>query len=146
METKLTLRFLTEPTHANYSGKVHGGMLMKWLDQAGYACATNYSNLYCVLAYVSGINLIKSIGIGDLLEIRAQVVFTGNTSVSVAIEVFGKKLSADEFELKAQSLMTFVGMNAEGKPGKMPYFEPKTEKELQLAEMAKQSRKSKILF
>lgn len=146
METQLTLCFLTEPTHANYSGKVHGGMLMKWLDQAGYACATNYSNLYCVLAYVSGINLIKSIGIGDLLEIRAQVVYTGNTSVSIALEVFGKKLSAEEFELKAQSLMTFVGMNADGKPDKMPHFEPQTEKELKLAELAKQSRKTKILF
>lgn len=146
MENQLTLRFLTEPTHANYAGKVHGGMLMKWLDQAGYACATNYSNLYCVLAYVSGINLIKSIGIGDLLEIRAKVVYTGNTSISVALEVFGRKLEADEFELKAQSLMTFVGMDSNGKPGKMPTFVPKTDKEIALAELAKQSRKFKISF
>ncbi len=146
MEHSLTLRFLTEPTHANYAGKVHGGMLMKWLDQAGYACATNFSGLYCVLAYVSGINLIKSIEIGSLLEIRAKVVHTGNTSVSVALEVVGRKLESETFELKAQSLMTFVGMNQEGKPGKMPVFTPHTEEEKKLYEIAKQSRKFKISF
>ena len=45
-------RFLAEPTHVNFGGKVHGGIVMKWIDQAGYACATHWSGSYCVTVYV----------------------------------------------------------------------------------------------
>jgi len=41
-------RFLAEPTHVNFGGKVHGGMVMKWIDQVAYACAAGWSGLYCV--------------------------------------------------------------------------------------------------
>lgn len=35
--------FLAQPTDVNFGGKVHGGMVMKWIDQAGYACAVSWS-------------------------------------------------------------------------------------------------------
>jgi acyl-CoA hydrolase len=44
----ITLRFLAEPTDVNFGGKVHGGAVMKWIDQAGYACAVGWSGYYCV--------------------------------------------------------------------------------------------------
>ena len=45
---ELVLRFLAEPTDVNFGGKVHGGIAMKWIDQAGYACATHWASSYCV--------------------------------------------------------------------------------------------------
>ena len=57
----LTLRFLAEPTDVNFGGKVHGGIVMKWIDQAGYACATQWSGNYCVTVYVGGIRFLKPI-------------------------------------------------------------------------------------
>jgi len=51
----ITLRFLAEPTDVNFGGKVHGGAFMKWIDQAGYACAVNCSKEYAVTVYVGGI-------------------------------------------------------------------------------------------
>jgi acyl-CoA hydrolase len=54
-EREITLRFLAEPTDVNFGGKVHGGAVMKWIDQAGYACAVGWSGQYCVTVYVGGI-------------------------------------------------------------------------------------------
>src|SRR5918998_24965 len=56
-EREITLRFLAEPTDMNFGGKVHGGAVMKWIDQAGYACAVGWSGQYCVTVYVGGIRV-----------------------------------------------------------------------------------------
>ena len=45
---KVTLRFLAAPTDVNFGGKVHGGAVMKWIDQAGYTCAAGWTGHYCV--------------------------------------------------------------------------------------------------
>ena len=55
---EVTFRFLAQPTDVNFGGKVHGGMAMKWIDQAGYACAVGWSSAYCVTASVSGIRFV----------------------------------------------------------------------------------------
>ena len=52
---EVTLRFLAEPTDVNYGGKVHGGAVMKWIDQAGYAAAVAWSGHCCVTVAVGGI-------------------------------------------------------------------------------------------
>ena len=53
-QREITMRFLAEPMDVNFGGKVHGGAVMKWIDQAGYACAVGWSGLYCVTLYVGG--------------------------------------------------------------------------------------------
>ena len=50
-QREITLRFLAEPTSVNFGGKVHGGAVMKWIDEAGYACAAGWSGRYCVTIY-----------------------------------------------------------------------------------------------
>ncbi len=67
-----TLRFLAEPAHVNFGGKVHGGAVMKWIVQAGYACAAGWSGSYCVTAYVGGIQFMRPIQVGELVEVRAR--------------------------------------------------------------------------
>ena len=61
METQrrdVTLRFLAQPVDVNFGGKVHGGSVMRWIDQAGYACAVRWSGHYCVTVYVGGIRFV----------------------------------------------------------------------------------------
>src|SRR5688572_29446106 len=83
-DREVTLRFLAEPTDVNFGGKVHGGMVMKWIDQAAYACATGWSGHYCVTVYVGGIRFYKPIFIGALVEVRAKIIYTGTTSMHLA--------------------------------------------------------------
>ena len=57
---KVTLRFLAEPGHVNFGGKVHGGAVMKWIDQAGYTCAAGWTGEYCVTLYLGGLHFLRA--------------------------------------------------------------------------------------
>src|SRR5512138_3466473 len=91
---EITLRFMAEPGDVNFGGKVHGGAVMKWIDQAGYACATGWAGVYCVTAYVGGIQFERPIAIGQLVEVRARVVLTGSSSIHVAVDVLARDPTA----------------------------------------------------
>ena len=69
---EIDFRFLAEPTDVNYGGKVHGGIVMKWMDQAGYACAAQWSACYCVTVSVGGIRFSKPILVGQMVEVKAK--------------------------------------------------------------------------
>ena len=55
---------------------VHGGTVMKWIDEAGYACATSWSKRYCVTVFLGSIRFHRPIMIGDLVEVEARLAFT----------------------------------------------------------------------
>ncbi|MFA4303751.1 hotdog domain-containing protein, partial [Xanthomonas perforans] len=63
----LTFRFLAEPSDVNFGGKVHGGVVMKWIDQVGFAAASGWSGHYCVTVAVGGIRFVAPVRIGDLV-------------------------------------------------------------------------------
>jgi acyl-CoA hydrolase len=68
----LDFRFLAEPTDVNFSGKVHGGVVMKWMDQASYACTAQWSAYYCVTVSIGGIRFIRPILVGQMVTLNAQ--------------------------------------------------------------------------
>ena len=55
MQNKTVFQFISEPSDINYGGNVHCVIVMKWIDQAGYACASSCASSYCVTVYVGGI-------------------------------------------------------------------------------------------
>lgn len=96
-QKSLELQFLSEPTDVNYGGKVHGGAVMKWIDQAGYACASQWAGMYCVTAYVGGIRFFSPIRIGQVVRVRASVIHTGRSSMHLAVDVYSKDISSGDF-------------------------------------------------
>jgi acyl-CoA hydrolase len=67
-EREITLRFLAEPADINFEGKVRGGAVTKWIDQARYACAVGWSGHYCVTVYVGVIHNEVEVSAGDPKE------------------------------------------------------------------------------
>ena len=132
----LTFRFLAEPTDVNFNGKVHGGTVLKWIDQAGYACAVRWSSHYCVTASIGGVEFLAPVRIGDLVTVAARVVATGRTSLRVVVTVAARDLRSGEERLTTHCMMVFVAMNDEGKPVPVPAFAPATEDERHLADLA----------
>ncbi|CAA0367776.1 hypothetical protein ALT721_870015 [Alteromonas alvinellae] len=61
--------------------------LMKWIDQAAYACAAQWSKCYCVTVSANGIRFIKPIKVGQLVEITASLVHTGASSMHIYVVV-----------------------------------------------------------
>lgn len=100
MQTKTVFQFISEPSDINYGGNVHGGSVMKWIDQAGYACASYWSSSYCVTVYVGGIRFYSPIKIGHIVKVEAEVIYTGKTSMHISINVFSRNIKRKEFEKK----------------------------------------------
>ena len=134
---EVNFRFLAQPTDVNFGGKVHGGMVMKWIDQAGYACAVAWSGAYCVTEAVSGIQFVAPILIGDLVTVRARVIHTGRSSMHMAVDVLARDLRKDEHHLATSCVMVFVALDApDGKPTAVPVWQPRDDNELQLQAQA----------
>lgn len=137
MENKPTVfQFISEPSDVNYGGNVHGGIVMKWIDQAGYACASSWSSSYCVTVYVGGIRFYKPIRIGDVVKVEARVIYTGSTSMHISIDVYARNVRETEFEKKTHCIIVFVAVDDDRKPLPVTKWIPSTELEKKMEEYA----------
>jgi acyl-CoA hydrolase len=111
---------LAEPTHVNFGGKVHGGMVMKWIDQAAYACAARWSGLYCVTVSVGTIRFRRPILVGHLVELEAKVVHTGHSSMHIFIQVRSGDAHSGQLAETNHCIITFVALDADGHTAAVP--------------------------
>lgn len=137
VSNKITFQFISEPTDVNFGGKVHGGIVMKWIDQTAYTCARSWAENYCVTVYVGGIRFYKPISIGEVIKINAYVIYTGNTSIHIAVDVYSRDFKEQQFEKKTHCVIVFVSVDEAGNPIPVKKWIPQTETEKKLAEYAK---------
>ncbi|RNF82597.1 acyl-CoA thioesterase [Montanilutibacter psychrotolerans] len=140
-QRELTLRFLAQPTDVNYGGKVHGGMVMKWIDQAGYAAAVGWSGKYCVTVAVGGIRFVAPIRISDLVTVHTKLIHTGTSSMHFAVEVTARDPGLDEAATAARlcthCVIVFVAVDPDhGTPVPVPAWTPDSDSDRRLAEYA----------
>ena len=134
-----TMRFLAEPADVNFGGKVHGGQVMKWIDQAGYAAAVGWSGRYSVTVAVGGIRFVAPIRIGDLVSVDAMLVYTGTSSMHFAVDVRARDPMGDGGErLCTHCVIVFVAVDDHGKPVPVPSWTPQDDEDRRLSEYAMQ--------
>ena len=121
----------------NYGGKVHGGTVMKWIDEAGYACATSWARRYCITVYVGGIRFHRPIMIGDLVEVGGRLAYTGTTSMALAIEVHAHDLSSQQPRLVTHCVAVYVAVDEDDKPTPVDTWHPATPGDIALAQRVK---------
>jgi acyl-CoA hydrolase len=110
-----TLRFLAAPTNANWGGKVHGGRIMRWIDEAGYVCGSQWTAGPVIASYFGGIRFYRPVQIGQVVEVNARLIYTGPFSVHFGVHVTTMNTDAAEHHLAAHAVAVFVGFGAEGK-------------------------------
>ena len=135
--SSITLRFLAEPATLNFGGKVHGGTVMKWIDEAGYACATRWARRYCVTVSVGSIRFQKPIMIGDLVEIEARLAYTGKTSMNIAVEERAGDMKIGKMEKITECVVVFVAVEPDGKTIPVEAWQPETPSHIALAQYVK---------
>jgi len=131
-QREVTLRFLAEPGDVNFGGKVHGGAVMKWIDLAAYACAAGWSGRYCITAYVGGIQFVSPVHVGNLVEVSAKVIFTGRSSMHIAIDVQACDPKSLDLRLTTHCIVIMVAVDESGHSVKVPEWIPNTEEEKKL--------------
>ena len=138
-QRELTMRFLAEPSDVNYGGKVHGGQVMKWIDQAGYAAAVGWSGKYSVTVAVGGIRFVAPIRIGDLVAVDTTLVYTGTSSMHFAVDVRARDPMGDGDDgerLCTHCVIVFVAVDEAGKPVPVPSWTPASDEDKRLSEYA----------
>ena len=138
-QRELTMRFLAEPTDVNYGGKVHGGVVMKWIDQAGYAAAVGWSGTYSVTVAVGGIRFVAPIRTSDLVTVSTKLVYTGTSSMHFAVDVRAcdPMLGPAHERLCTHCVIVFVAMDqVEAKPTAVPAWTPRDDDDRRLSEYA----------
>ncbi|CAK4074245.1 MULTISPECIES: acyl-CoA thioesterase [Vibrio] len=132
----ITLRFLAEPGDVNFGGKVHGGAVMKWIDLAAYANAAAWSGKYCITAYAGGIRFVQPIHVGNLVEVSAKVIYTGRSSMHIAIDVQASDPKELKNRLTTHCIVIMVAVDEHGKPTDVPEWVPHTEEDIELRDSA----------
>jgi acyl-CoA hydrolase len=136
-EREVVFRFLAEPGDVNFGGKVHGGMVMKWIDQAGYAAAVGWSGRYCVTVAVGGIQFVAPILIGDLVTVRTKLIRSGTSSMHFAVDVVASDLASARERRATSCVIVFVALDApDGKPIAVPQWQPDNDEDRRLADAA----------
>ncbi|HAL40589.1 MAG TPA: acyl-CoA thioesterase [Polaromonas sp.] len=135
--SSITLRFLAEPGTVNFGGKVNGGTVMKWLDEAGYACATGWAKRDCVMVSVGSLRFHRPIMIGDLVEVEARLAYTGKTSMNISMEVRSGDMKTGQMKIVTECLAVFVALDRDGKTIPVQAWLPETPGDIALAQRVK---------
>ena len=136
ISSETVFRFLAEPTDVNFGGKVHGGMVMKWIDQVSYACAAQWSKRYCVTVSANAIRFMRPILVGQMVTIQARIVHTGKTSMHIYVVVKASDPKDDAVVVTNRCFITFMAVDESGYPVQVPSFVAETEEDKKLEMVA----------
>lgn len=118
--SKITLSELMLPSHSNFSGKIHGGYLLKLMDQIAFACASKYSGCYCVTASVDTVDFLNPVDVGELVTLKASVNYVGKTSMVVGIRVTSEHIQTGVKKHCNSSYFTMVAKDENGQNVQVP--------------------------
>jgi len=140
---QLTMTVLMTPDMANFAGNVHGGTILKFLDQVAYACASRYAGRYVVTLSVDQVMFRQPIHVGELVTFLASVNFTGNSSMEIGIKVLAENIRTQEARHANSCFFTMVAVDDDRKPVPVPQlrpFSPDERRRYAAAEMRKRIR------
>ncbi len=121
---QLTMTVLMTPDTANFAGNVHGGTILKLLDQVAYCCASRYAGRYVVTLSVDQVRFRQAVHVGDLVTFLASVNHTGNTSMEVGIRVVAENIRTQEVRHVNSCFFTMVAVDDDRKPVAVPALRP----------------------
>lgn len=110
-----------QPEHANMSGNVHGGEIMKMMDNAAGIVAVRHARSSVVTARVDGLEFHLPIHIGNYVKCMCQLTFVGNSSMEVLVTVVVEDMKIDDVpKVALTGYFTFVSIDENGKPKAVP--------------------------
>lgn len=117
---ELTMTVLMTPEMANFAGNVHGGTLLKYMDQVAYACASRYAGSYVVTVSVDQVVFRAPVKVGELVTFMASVNYTGRTSMEVGIKVVTENVYSRTMRHTNSSFLTMVALDDDHQPRAVP--------------------------
>lgn len=112
---RLLLRFLASPRDVNWGGRVHGGTVMRWIDETAHACARSWTRARTVGVYAGGIHFHSPIEIGALVEVESRILHTGPHSIHLATHVRSADPMIGDYRTTTRCMSVFVPLDDAGR-------------------------------
>ena len=132
------------PVYANHYGSVHGGTILKLVDEAAFVAATKHCRRNVVTASLDSLEFRHPVNVGDVLTLKASVFNVGRTSMDVEVDIRAEKIKAGKVVKVGSAYLTMVALDAQGSPVKVPGLVLKTKEEIRKNKEIKQKRQKRI--
>lgn len=143
-ESAITLQQLMLPEHANPLGVVHGGVVMKAVDEAGAICAMRHARRTCVTVCVDSMQFHSPVHVGQLLRCQARVTWTGRTSVEVRVNVEAEDIIAGKVTQTNSAYVVYVAIDEPGHPTPVTPLQVIDEEDRRLWEAASERQRDRL--
>ncbi|MBK9926435.1 MAG: acyl-CoA thioesterase [Anaerolineales bacterium] len=127
--SRVTISQLMHPEHANMLGNVHGGWIMKLVDEAGALACMRHAQQKVVTVAIDSMTFREPIRIGDLIILNAEVTYTGRTSMETEVEVIAENPITGKRTHTNNAYLVYVALDDEGKPSPVPPLLAETDEE-----------------
>lgn len=142
--SQATLADLAEPQSQNVAGTFFGGALLALVDRAAAFCAMKHAGRPVVTKSVDSVEFNEPIFIGELVIAHTSVNFTGTSSMEVGVRVLAQNPVTGEERHTNTCFVTFVALDEEGRPTRIPPVRPETEEEHRRFEDGRRRREERL--
>lgn len=143
-ESRVTLSQLMQPQFANLMGTVHGGWIMKLVDEAGGLSAIRHAQSQVVTVAIDQMSFHSPIRIGDLVTLEAEVTYVGNSSIETRIRVIAEDPRSGERTHTNTAYLVYVAIDSSGGPTRVPRLIGETEAERHRIERGEQRQADRL--
>jgi uncharacterized protein (TIGR00369 family) len=118
--SRFTLSALTMPQDANTLGNIHGGVIMKMVDEAGAIVAMRHAGRPVVTVAIDSMTFMEPIRLGHLVQCQAEITYVGRTSLEVRVEVIAEFPALSDAKTTNTAYLVYVALDEEGRPAPVP--------------------------
>ncbi len=143
-QSRITLSQLMLPEHANNHGNVHGGVIMKLVDEAGALACMRHAQSRVVTVAIDRMTFREPIRMGDLVILTAEVSYVGRTSMEACVHVEAENPITGERTFTNDAFLVYVALDSEGHPVPVPPLIPESEAERARMEAGKERQEYRL--
>lgn len=132
------------PMHANHYGNVHGGTILKLVDEAAFVVATKHARKNVVVASMDHIEFRHPVNVGDMLTLTSSVLNVGRSSMDVEVEIEAEKIKEGKTVHIGSAYLTMVALDEKGKPTKVPELILETKEQIKKNRIIQLRRKRRL--
>jgi uncharacterized protein (TIGR00369 family) len=142
--SRITIAQLMQPEHANNHGNVHGGWIMKLVDEAGALACMRHAQHRVVTVAVDQLIFRQPIRLGHLVILKAEVSYAGRTSMEAEVQVIAENPITGEQLHTNTAYLVYVSLGDDGRPAPVPPLLPETEAQRRRMEEGERRQKYRL--
>lgn len=144
--SKISIAQLMQPEHANNLGNVHGGWIMKLVDEAGALACMRHAQRRVVTVAIDQLIFRQPIRIGDLVILNAEVTYAGKTSMEAEVQVTAENPITGEQTHTNTAYLVYVALDRNGNPAPVPGLLPETDEDKERMNKAQARQQHRLAY